>query len=107
LGDDRDLCAAILEIEDGIRRVSLRKERFPGHQFHDFPPQASMGEEGGGIKCRLFELNHLNASLPDAVWCEALRGPQLHHLQANSEIAAPGTNYRQYCTIPWYRKLLI
>jgi len=34
-----------------------------------------MGEEGGGIKCRLFELNHSNASPLDAVWVDALSGP--------------------------------
>jgi len=39
LGDHRDLCAAILEIEDGIRRVSLRKERFLGTSCTIFRPR--------------------------------------------------------------------
>jgi len=56
---------AILEIEDGICGISLRKERFLGRQMHDSLTQSSMGEDCGRIKCRLFGLNHSNAVLPD------------------------------------------
>ena len=38
LRNDRDLCAALLKIEDGIRRVSLRKECLLGLQLHDSSP---------------------------------------------------------------------
>jgi hypothetical protein len=54
-----------LQIEDGVGRVSLQKERLLGRQLDDSPPQPSARKKRFGIKGGFFQLNHLNCLLPD------------------------------------------
>jgi len=65
--DDRDFGAALLQIEDRIGGVSLRKKVFPGGQLDDSSPQPGAGQKRLGIKCGFFELNHDFGFFPDAI----------------------------------------
>ena len=48
--NNRNSCAAFLEIEDRVRRISLRKEGLLGRQLDDSSPQAGARQKGGRIK---------------------------------------------------------
>ena len=57
-GNNRDLCAALLKIEDGIRRASLRKKGLIGGQLDDSSPQAGTRQKGGGVESGLFKFKN-------------------------------------------------
>jgi len=62
LRDDRDLGATFLKIEDGIRRISLRKEGLSRRQLNDSSPQSGLPQKCFGIECEFF--HNSNRFLP-------------------------------------------
>jgi hypothetical protein len=50
---------AILEVENRVCRISLRKENLPGRQLDNSSSQAGAGQEGLNIKHGLIKLYHL------------------------------------------------
>jgi hypothetical protein len=45
-------------MEDGIRRISLRKDGLPGRQPNDSSPQSGARQKCLSIKCGFFQLYH-------------------------------------------------
>jgi hypothetical protein len=56
------MVASLLQIEDGVGRISLGKEGIFGRQLDDSAAQAGVGKEGCEIEFRLFQLNHSGSS---------------------------------------------
>ena len=57
-GNNCNFCAAVLEIKNGVRGISLRIEGFLRRELDDGSPQAGARQKGGGIELGLFKFNH-------------------------------------------------
>ena len=49
---DSEFCSALLEIENGVCRISLREKVLFRLQIDDPSAKACMRKKGGGVKCR-------------------------------------------------------
>src|SRR5450631_1682538 len=61
LRNDGEFCASLLKIEDGVSRISLRKEGLFGLQVNQFSSHSRLFKEGGEFKGHA---SHLNRCLP-------------------------------------------
>jgi hypothetical protein len=63
-----DLCAAVLKIEDGVGRISLREEMLLLVQFDDSSAKAAVGKKSGQVEVGVALNGRLHSTSFEAFW---------------------------------------
>jgi len=95
-GNNRDSCAAFLEIKDSVCWISLCKKALLGSQLDDSSPQPGARQKSGRVKLRLCTRNHGSVLQPDAAISTSIERALLlrHRLTAPLESGYSGASVR-------------